>query len=55
MAKGFPLSEREKEYIEQTKNDKFPSVIAKELAQKFPFDNDGSRSIKTVKSFLKNE
>ncbi len=55
MARGFPLSEREKDYIEQAKSEKFPSVIAKELAEKFPFDNDGSRSIKTVKSFLKND
>lgn len=53
MAKGFPLSEREKEYIEQAKDSKFPSVIARELAEKFPFDNDGSRSIKTVKKQLK--
>lgn len=53
MARGFPLSEREKEYIQETKDEKFPSVIARELAEKFPFDNDGIRSVKTVKSFLK--
>lgn len=53
MVSGIELTPREKEYIRQNKESKFPSQIAVELGEKFEPLNGGYRSKETVRKALK--
>jgi len=55
MVSGVPLSDREKAYIKNQKDEKFPKEIAEDLERKFPLDNCGKRSFWTVKEFLQKQ
>lgn len=53
MVSGIELTPREKEYIRQYKDVKFPSQIAAELGAKFEPLNGGYRAKETVRKALK--
>ena len=49
--KGYNLSEREKQYIDENPS-KFASVLGKELGEKFPEDNGGNRGKSCINKYL---
>jgi len=50
---GHPLSKQECKYIDAHKKRKFPSVIATDLAERFPEDNGGCRDAYCIKRYLR--
>jgi len=50
---GFELSEKEKKYINRYHSTKFPTVIARELAVKYPKDNGGSRTGECIRRYIR--
>ena len=52
MTSGKPLSQREKAFIEQWAEEKYPSVIARHLGAYYAEDNGGSRSTQTVRNYI---
>ena len=52
MTSGKPLSQREKAFIEQWADEKFPAVIARHLAIHYSDDNGGSRNTQTVRNYI---
>lgn len=52
MTSGKPLSQREKAFIEQWADEKFPAVIARHLGVYYTEDNGGSRSTQTVRNYI---
>lgn len=54
MTSGMEVSSREKRFVSENKNRLFPAQLAKELASRFPVDNGGFRSKRTVKQLLKS-
>jgi len=52
VTSGKPLSQREKAFIEQWADEKFPAVIARHLAIHYSDDNGGSRSTQTVRNYI---
>lgn len=54
MVSGKELSERERQFINDNKDKMFPSQLAKELAHKFPDDNNRYRSPRVIREVLKS-
>jgi len=55
MTPGRPFSTREKFFIRDNKDAMSRGQIAQELGRRFPEDNDGYRSWRSVRSFLYRE
>jgi hypothetical protein len=55
MTKGKPLSEKEKEYIREHKDEMLFSQIADNLGELFPELNGGNRCQATVRRFVQEE
>lgn len=55
VTKGKPLSNKEKEYIRQHKEQKFNSQMAVELGELYPEENNGERCAATIRRFIKKE
>ena len=51
MASGQPFSEREKQFIRDHADCMSHGMIAQELSRRFPEDNGGYRSWRSVRSF----
>ncbi|MCK9592324.1 MAG: hypothetical protein M0Q91_10000 [Methanoregula sp.] len=51
MASGQPFSEREKQFIRDNADCMSHGMIAHELSKRFPEDNGGYRSWRSVRSF----
>ena len=54
MVSGKPLTDRERRFIEENRNEKFPSILARHLGLYYSEDNGGSRCTETVKIYLKS-
>ena len=53
MASGKPLTDRERRFIEENRNEKFPSVLARHLSLYYSSENNGSRSTRTVQEYIR--
>jgi hypothetical protein len=53
MVSGKPLTDRERRFIEENRNEKFPTVLARHLALHYAEDNNGSRSTRTVQEYIR--
>lgn len=53
MTSGKPLSQREKAFIEQWADERFPAVIARHLGAYYAEDNGGSRSTQTIRNYIR--
>lgn len=54
MASGKPLHWVEKKVIEQMRDEKFPTVIARHLALHYSEYNGGSRATSTVQAYIRS-
>ena len=52
MTKGRPLTKNEKDYIRTHKDEMLFAQIARELGERFPEDNNGSRGPAAVRRFV---
>ena len=55
MASGQPFSENEKQFIRDNSGKMSNGMIAQELGKRFPQDNNGYRSWRSVRSFVYRE
>lgn len=55
MTIGKPLTEDEKGYIREHKDEMFWAQIAVKLGENYPEDNNGSRCPATVRRFVQSE
>jgi hypothetical protein len=53
MASGKPLTDRERRFIEENRNEKFPSVLARHLSLYYSSENNGSRSTRCVQEYIR--
>lgn len=54
MVSGKEFSDREKHFIIENKDKMFPSQLARELASKFPDDNNKYRSPRVIREVIKS-
>ena len=55
MTSGRPLTEDEKDYIREHKEEMFFAQIARELGERFFEDNNGERCAATVRRFVQKD
>ena len=53
MTSGIPFSEREIAYIEEAAYTRTWGAIARELAERFPDDNEGKRSGRYIRDWVR--